>query len=166
MYECKNTLVCVKSGDCCQFNRKDFLTEEEDLKLKGQMYLKTGIIYLYPFSRYTISLSLEEKKRLEKEAKKQGKKIKILPKKIFYDLDNDKVHVIDYFLDKDGPCTFYEGKCTIYEKRPAVCRHFPKKDFEHKFDLKKLIGHTNIRLINLEYKEIQKIIKEKLTCDT
>tara|TARA_Y100000034_G_C6707303_1_gene312251 strand:- start:168 stop:617 length:450 start_codon:yes stop_codon:yes gene_type:complete len=147
MHKCENG--CEQ---CCKFEGKEFLSEEEDLKIKGQVYLKTGIIYLYPFSRYTVSLTKEEKDRLEKLG------AKILPKKIFYDVDNDKVYILDYFFDREGYCFFFDNGCKLKDEKPDMC----KFKQEPNIDIKKITGHSNIRLLNMKYDDIQSLIKEKL----
>jgi len=159
---CDKKVPCVHCGGCCHFREEGFLTPEEDLKIKGQVYGKTGIIYLYPFSRYTITLSKNEKDVLETKAKKNNIDISILPKKVFYDIDNDKVYVIDYFLDSDI-CPFWkEERCSVYDNRPEICRQFPNITMDHNIDIEKIIGHRNIRLINMTIPDIVEVIKEKL----
>jgi Fe-S-cluster containining protein len=162
-FECNKVGECKRCGGCCHFREQEFLSKEEDLRIKGQIYLKTGIIYLYPFSRYTITVSEEEKKVIESEAKKLNIDIKILPKKIFYDADNDKVFVIDYFIDADVcPLWNKEKGCLIYEHRPEICKQFPNVTMQHEVDIEKLVGHKNIRLLNMKYEDIQEVIQGKL----
>ena len=162
-FKCDKKRACEQCGGCCHFREEEFLSKDEDMKIKGQIYLKTGIIYLYPFSKYTITLSPEEKKILEAEAEKLNIKIKILPKKIYYDADHDKVYIIDYFVDADV-CPLYEtdSGCLIYKDRPLICKQFPNVEMEHKIDIEKIIGHKNIRLLNITYEDIQDVMIEKI----
>ncbi len=162
-FKCNKKPNCVRCGGCCHFREEEFLNKEEDLRIKGKIYLKTGIIYLYPFSKYTITITKEEKERLEKEAKKQDIDIKILPKKVFYDADKDKVYIIDYFIDADV-CPFWDKEkgCLIYEKMPKICKEFPDIKMQHDVDIEKLIGHKNIRLLNMPYPDIQEVMIKKI----
>lgn len=157
-FECNKKDPCVDCGTCCHFREEGFLSDEEDFKIKGQLYLKTGIIYLYPFSRYTITINKEEKNRLEKSH--DG--LKVLPKKIFYDADHDRIYILDYFLDYDICPMWKDNRCSVYSIRPEICKQFPNITMEHNVDIEKLIGHKQIRLLNLKYEDIQEVIKIKL----
>ncbi len=127
-FKCKKTLVCVRCGDCCHIRQSNLvkISNEEDYKIRKKVYENTGIIYLEPLKNYTISISKEEKERMEKKAKELGVKIKILPKKIVINKSKTKAEIIDYYVDHDV-CPFLKGKafCRIYEDRPTVCRIFP-----------------------------------------
>ena len=115
------------------------MSPHQDKKLRTEIYERIGILYIYPLSKYTISLSHEEKEFFEKEASLNGIKLKVIPKKIKF-LDGDFV-VIDWSLDHDI-CPFFDiedKNCAIYENRPAVCKSFPN---EHKFDFIKNSKNT------------------------
>lgn len=119
---------CNRCGKCCIIREKDFhLDPELDYKMRKRMFEKTGVVYLYPLPYYTLSVTHEEKVVMEQEAERLGKKPVFLPKKIIHDTAGDEWIVIDWFLDHDV-CPFLEetNVCTIYEKRPLVCRAFPK----------------------------------------
>lgn len=123
-FKCEKKAPCLKCGGCCHIREKAFLDEKEDLEVRRATYANTGIIYLYPMSRYTISLTQEEKEVMEKLAKEKRVELNILPKKVV--IQDDKVVVIDWFVDHDV-CPFYKNKeCTIYGQRPKVCAMFPE----------------------------------------
>ena len=128
----------MKCGACCIIRDKAIMSPQQDRKLRAEIYERVGILYLYPFNRYTISLSHEEKEFFEKESIIRGINIKIIPKKIkFFD---GKPVVIDWSLDHDV-CPFFDvdkKNCTVYDSRPSVCKSFPN---EHKFDFVKDSGN-------------------------
>lgn len=135
-FKCGKKEPCVRCGDCCHIRDKIDFSSEEDLYMRKAVYANSKILYLFPMTHYTITISTEEKAILEAEAKKLGIKISILPKKVAYDSAKDKAYVLDWFIDHDI-CPFYdeEGKCCgIYESRPQICKDFPKlpenKDME------------------------------------
>ncbi len=102
------------------------MTTKEDLEFRKAMYAKTGVIYMYPMKRYTISITLKEKERMEKLAKQKKIDFVVLPKKIM--IIDKQLAVLDWFIDHDV-CPFFneeEIACTIYKDRPFICRHFPK----------------------------------------
>jgi Fe-S-cluster containining protein len=152
---------CKRCAECCKFRDKPFLTDDENHDLSEAMFKKSKIIYLFPFSRYTISLTEHEKATLEQKAKELNITIKILPKKTFYNSDSNEVFILDYFLDHDV-CPFLEdGKCSIYDFRPEICKLFPhgastmKKDVDDYLDNNKTYN-------NLTFEESVKKVKEKL----
>ena len=56
---------------------------------------------------------------------KIGSDRKILPYILFFDISNKVAIVNSYTLD-EGACPFLkDNKCSIYEKRPVICRTFP-----------------------------------------
>jgi Fe-S-cluster containining protein len=126
VFECKKTGICTRSGRCCHIRDKAIMDVKEDIEFRKAMYAKTGVIYMYPMSRYTITLTKAEKERLEKRALEKKVQLHILPKKIMF--INNQIAVIDWFIDHDI-CPFFnetEIACTIYKDRPLVCKHFPK----------------------------------------
>jgi Fe-S-cluster containining protein len=123
-FKCNKKAPCLRCGGCCHIREKEFLDKDEDLQVRKGIYAKAGIIYLYPMSRYTISLTNEEKTVMEKLAKEKKIKLRVLPKKVV--IQDDKVIVIDWFVDHEV-CPFYkDNECTIYEHRPKVCSIFPE----------------------------------------
>ncbi len=131
-FECMKNTSCLRCGGCCRIRDMPILDEEEDLKLRRRIYDKLGILYIYTMSRYTISLSEEERDVLLRYAKEQDMELKLIPKKI--QLVDGKHVVIDWSLDHDI-CPFYDENekiCIVYESRPLVCKKFPE---EHKFDV-------------------------------
>jgi Fe-S-cluster containining protein len=129
-FKCNKIEPCKFCAECCRFREKIDFNEKEELNIKKALFEKTGTIYLYPFSRYTINITIKEKEILEKEAKKKGIKINILPKKIF--ITKEGIAVYDYFIDADV-CPFLtkENRCSIYEKRPLICQQFPKIEYDN-----------------------------------
>jgi Fe-S-cluster containining protein len=130
-FKCDKKEPCIFCAECCRFREKNILDEKEELKVKKSLFLKTGTLYLFPFSRYTINITPKEKEILETEAKKNGVKINILPKKIF--ITEPGILIYDYFIDADV-CPFLnsENRCIVYEKRPLICQQFPKVEYDNK----------------------------------
>jgi len=160
-FKCNKKEPCLNCAECCRFREKiDFSVKEEE-NLKRVIFDRTGVIYLYPMTRYTINLSIDEKNVLESEAKKRNITIKILPKKIF--LTEKGIVVYDYFIDADV-CPFLskENKCTIYEHRPQICKNFPNIEYDNSefalFDKREKIVKTNFEKC---YEYARKILKEK-----
>ena len=152
---------CKQCAECCKFRDKPVLTDDEDFNLREAMFNKSKEIYLFPMSRYTISLTETEKLILEKEADKQEIKLKILPKKSFYDEEKDKVYVLDYFLDYEICPFLKENKCNIYSLRPEVCKLFPLKSPNMKKDVDDFLTAHPVHN-TLSFKESIKKVKEKL----
>lgn len=66
-----------------------------------------------------------EKEEFEKLAKEKGICLKISPTNVIYDKKSKTYVNISYFMENQ-PCPFLkENKCSIYQKRPIVCRSFP-----------------------------------------
>lgn len=130
-FRCMKSGKCLRCGGCCKIREGRILDEKDDLELRRRIYDKIGILYIYPMSRYTISLTAEEKDILQRAARLREIELRIIPKKIKF-LEGEHI-VIDWSLDHDI-CPFYNDKigCTIYESRPAVCKSFPET---HKFDI-------------------------------
>lgn len=122
---CDKIEKCERCGRCCSFLRqKDTFTEKEDYNIRKAMFERKGILYAYPLERYGLGLSKQEAETFIKEAKKLGIKLKIKPKKILID-ENNNVYAYDFFLDHDH-CPFYKKPdCLIYELRPKRCKEFP-----------------------------------------
>lgn len=105
----------------------------DEALIKQSLYDRTGVLYLYPFSRYTLSLSNHEANHLKLLAGQLNITIHILPKKVFYNSQTNEAVAYDWFLDHDV-CPFLKGMndCLIYKDRPSVCRAFPGKLAEDK----------------------------------
>ena len=156
VFECNKISSCKSCGTCCRIREKRILTKEEDKKLRTQIYEKIGILYMYPLSKYTISISHDEKESLEQEAKRKGIELKIIPKKMKY-IENE-LTIIDWSLDHDI-CPFFDSahkKCSIYELRPKVCKIFPE---EYKFEYSKTQDDTT----NIKFDDAIKIGKNTYT---
>lgn len=122
----------------------------DEQHVKEQVYRRTRVVYLYPLNRYTISISHEEKARMERIAKERGVALSVLPKKVIYDAVADTATVWDWFVDHDV-CPFLRGdnECTMYEDRPEICRMFPEIKNEQLFEIQKFV--KNIQAVDLPY---------------
>jgi Fe-S-cluster containining protein len=122
---CKN-IVCRKCARCCSGFQSDAgFHPEDDLIIRKRLYEASGIIYLHPIPN-KLCVSPEEAEMMVKEAKERNIQLKLLPNKLLYDEENNKLIILDYVLDH-GICPFLDNKlCSIYEQRPKFCREFPK----------------------------------------
>lgn len=161
-FQCRQTEKCTRCGRCCHIRQTLQIDEKEELEIKKKVYSQSCVVYLYSFSKYTISITNEEKERLLRLAKKKKIELKILPKKIIF--DNKNAEVYDWFIDKNI-CPFLEGKnhCTIYNDKPEICKMFPKIENKQITDIKKIINSRKIKPINLEYEKIVELAKKALT---
>lgn len=154
---------CIKCGECCRHIRDNYKIEvKEEAILKGLAFKNYGIIYLYPFNKYTLSLTPEEAKIFKKRAGELNIIIKILPKKIIYNEKNkeekNEFIVYDYFIDHNI-CPFLDknNECLIYNDRPKVCKDFPNINPDTK-ELKDFIKNNNIPLPTATEKNYIKVL--------
>ena len=129
-FNCNKTEKCSCCSMCCHFREHDVVDDTDDDNIKRSLFVKTGVIYLYNLNKYTINLTPKEKEELLIEAKNRNIEIKILPKKIF--LGEDYIYVYDYFIDAEICPFLVDKRCSIYEKRPKICREFPKIIYDSK----------------------------------
>jgi Fe-S-cluster containining protein len=142
---------CQKCGHCC----KSFKDEERGLK--------------------GLPLFEWEKEELEKVAKEKGIELNIEVTDIIYDKKSNSYICLNFSLIQE-PCPFLkETQCSIYNKRPLICRAFPlvkspltMKEGE-KFDLSSFIDCPNFDFksflmenFSLEEGKPYKISKEKM----
>ncbi|MBS3148072.1 YkgJ family cysteine cluster protein [Candidatus Woesearchaeota archaeon] len=162
-FPCQNGEPCNRCGGCCKIRENFRMDVVDELTIKQKVYARTRVIYLYPMNRYTISLSHEEKARLERIAKERSVSISILPKKVIYDAVNDKAVVWDWFVDHDI-CPFLKGdnECTIYEDRPEICRMFPEIKNEQMFEIQEFV--KNIPVVDLQYDVLVERARKSLEC--
>jgi len=148
---CTNVKECKRCGKCCiHLREKDVFTETEDLKIRKNIFLKKGVLYLYPMERYGLSITKEEADIMQKEAKKQGIKLEIIPKKILIK-ENGEAFAFDFAMDHEI-CPFYKDKsCLIYELRPKVCKAFPIISNLEPAELDNFLN--KIKLKNLSFEE-------------
>lgn len=152
-FKCNKQGECLRCVGCCHFTEQPVLDTDEDYRLRKQMWDRKGILYAYPFHKYTISISNVEKKRLESLAIKMEISVKFLPKKIMLDIDL-KPAVLDWCLNA-VVCPFLEeNECLIYADRPQVCKIFPK-DFMPKVDVE-VVEH------DISFEEALEIAKQVL----
>ncbi|MBN2112136.1 YkgJ family cysteine cluster protein [Candidatus Woesearchaeota archaeon] len=158
-----NEKVCKRCGWCCTNLGKEIdLTEDEELKLKKHIFNKVGVVYIRTLRKFYLALSPEEARVLKNEAKKLGINLEVLPNKLIYDKDNNKVIVYDYYLNHDS-CPFYKKNlCTVYEKRPASCRQFPSTKRSYMKEVEKFIKKRKINLLNTYYDETVEKCREFL----
>jgi len=119
--------ICTQCGECCYIRENKNITKKEEDSFKNYLFRHYGIIYLADLSEITISLIPEEKDRLENEAKKRNLELAIKPKRAIYDKKEDRLIILDYFIDHDI-CPFFDIKsknCTVYDIRPTICRSYP-----------------------------------------
>jgi len=145
---------CAKCGWCCVIRRNMSLASHDEARVKKALYANTGVIYLYPFSRLSISLTPEDRAIIEAEASRLGMELSILPKRITLSRDR-KATVLDWFIDADQ-CPFLKGKaeCLIYAKRPSICRMFPDIPSSDKIQYNKPL--------DVPYRELVVIAKRSL----
>ncbi len=106
------------------------------------------------------------------EAEKQGINLKLVPYKLVYDTKS-KTAIILQYAAAHNVCPFLKfNSCTIYDKRPLICRLFPPNArgitsgtislncSSCPYDLKKEDWEEAIKL-NLEPKELIKKIHER-----
>src|SRR3989338_4816746 len=160
-FVCQDGEPCNRCGGCWHIRENFHMEVEDDISIKEQVYRRLCVLYLYPFNRYTISLTYEEAERLKRIAAARHITLAILPKKVLYDAEQDKAIVWDWFVDHET-CPFLEGtnQCTIYEHRPEICRMFPEIKNEQLFDIKKVTQW--MKIAELPYEELVNRAKQAL----
>ncbi|HSU72507.1 MAG TPA: YkgJ family cysteine cluster protein [Candidatus Binatia bacterium] len=162
---CREAGHCVRTGECCHIREKLTIDEQEERTLKQHVYATSGVVYLYPFARYTISLTHPEAQWMREEAKRRKLTFNVLPKKILFDPKTGIAVVYDWFVDHDV-CPFLEGKnnCTIYPNRPQICKDFPfhhlkKSQLE---EIKTFISEHELQILDEPYDDIVRKARESL----
>src|SRR3989344_2421971 len=160
-FVCQDGEPCNRCGGCCHIRENFHMEVEDDIGIKEQVYRRLCVLYLYPFNRYTISLTHEEAERLKGIAAARNTTISILPKKVIYDAAKDKAIVWDWFVDHEF-CPFLEGanKCTIYDQRPEICRMFPEIKNEQLFEINR--ATQGMMPATLQYNELVLLAKTAL----
>jgi Fe-S-cluster containining protein len=160
---CRKAGHCVRTGECCHIRESLKMDPAEDRAIRDQVYHATGVIYLYPMSRYTISLTEKERARMVAEAGKRKLKFKVLPKRVL--LDGSKAVVYDWFVDHDV-CPFLKNgnECTIYEHRPKICADFPFHHLQKDqvSEIKTFISSRRLALPQVSYREAVRKARESL----
>ena len=107
---------CRRCGNCCTHLKR---------KLNSKITYPQQIpFYLYPEARDVSLLLFEwEKNTLQVEAERREMELKIIPGHISFDRDGRCI-VFTWMMNYKI-CPFYDGKCSIYEKRPLVCQSYP-----------------------------------------
>jgi Fe-S-cluster containining protein len=119
--------ICTQCGECCHIREKKNFSQEEEHAYYRFMFNKFGIIYLASLNHITINVWPEEKDILVSEAKKKNIELRIKPKRALYNLKNQELIILDYYIDHDT-CPFFDKKnklCQIYNERPLICRSYP-----------------------------------------
>jgi len=67
-----------------------------------------------------------EAREFEVQAKKKGILVDVKPNRMFFEEINRKIVILGYGL-YSSPCPFLtkDNDCSVYEKRPIICRRFP-----------------------------------------
>ena len=163
---CRKVGACVRTGECCHIREKVQIDAEQEAFLKQHVFVTSGVVYLYPFSRYTISISHEEAEFMRAEAQKRKLALKILPKKVLYDASHDRAIVFDWFVDH-AVCPFLQGTnhCSIYASRPKICKDFPFRHLNNSqlAEIKTFITNHQLRLSNEPYEVVVKKARDSLT---
>jgi Fe-S-cluster containining protein len=163
---CRDAGHCVRTGECCRIREAIAIDPAEELELKQHVYATSGVVYLYPFARYTISLSHPEAQWMKAEAKRRGLTFKVLPKKVLYDAARDIAVVFDWFVDHDV-CPFLEGgnNCTVYDNRPQICKDFPFHHLERSQldEIKTFISERKLDVNAEPYDSVARKARESLT---
>ncbi len=154
---------CEKCGRCCRSFFTDVgLTSEEDNSIRNNIYETTGIIYPHPIVM-RLCMSPKVADDMRDEAEKRGIMLKLIPNKTVYDAENDRAIIIDFILDMDHcPFVSNENLCTFYEKRPRVCRQFPKIQSnidEIKAKIIELGINPNVRDYETALKRVQELFQ-------
>jgi Fe-S-cluster containining protein len=109
--------TCLRCGQCC----KDFVSDSiKDMKINEfnspiTIYLHKSYLNLYDW----------EIENFSKELKNISSNKKILPTIVSFDLVTERTIVHMYTLEGQD-CPFLKNnECSIYDKRPLVCRQFP-----------------------------------------
>lgn len=162
---CRDAGHCVRTGECCHIREDIRIDPQEEQNLKQHVYLNSGVVYLYPFSKYTISLSHPEAQWMREEAKGRGILLRILPKKVLYDAKTGIAVVYDWFVDHDV-CPFLEGtnNCTIYPNRPQICKDFPFHHLKQNQleEIKTFITERKIDVVNEPYERLVQKARDSL----
>jgi len=106
---------CCRCGRCCT-NIRTLSKEAKEQKL----------VFCVPENdKIGLPLWPWEADAIRKIAGERGIETKIEPLQFFYDKKSERAVIISWHLNHDS-CVFYKpDECTIYEKRPHVCRMFP-----------------------------------------
>ena len=163
---CRDAGHCVRTGECCHIRESLQLTDAEEKAIKHPLYQKTGVIYLYPLARYTISLTDAERLWMQAEAKTRHLAFKVLPKKVLYDAKTEKATVLDWFVDHDV-CPFLESSnhCSIYANRPKICKDFPfhHLDQSNLEEIKTFISSNKVQISEEPYTVLVRKARDSLT---
>jgi Fe-S-cluster containining protein len=139
---------CGMCGWCCHFTKETDLSFEEDFSLRKYVLEKQGVVYLFPLSSCNLTLTFEEKVRLEKLG------AKIIPKRVYVDGT-----VIDYTFDAKVCPFLKDNKCSVYLDRPHICKCFPSKPSDDFYAVEmKPYGKVS----NSEFEKIVADLKKKL----
>src|SRR3989339_106874 len=150
------TFICTQCGECCHIREKKNITDKDEQNYFNYMHKHYGIIYLAPLSEITINISPEEKHILEQEAKNKNIDLSIKPKRAIA-LKSNELLILDYFIDHDI-CPFFDRKnklCTVYDKRPLICRSYPLLS-------SKTLGKCKFKKKNPKMYSYEKIYAKKL----
>lgn len=108
---------CQKCAHCCST-----LQLEEDAGLFLGYFNSAYILHC---CKPSLTLFDWEAKEMAEEAEKEGIKLKMTPYKLVYDTNSKTAIILQYAL-AHNVCPFLKfNACSIYAKRPLICRLFP-----------------------------------------
>lgn len=115
---------CTECSRCCNstlFSRGEAKNQQDGkvaAEEKGPVYTNAGAVGL-PVLDF-------EKVEMEGEAKRLGIETSFAPEKFCFD-SLTRTKIVASWKLEGSPCPFLSKKnrCTIYPKRPFICRHFP-----------------------------------------
>lgn len=106
--------VCKQCGDCCKNFSIQLSEEAKDEKI---------IFYLE--DKVSMVLWEWEKNELIKEAETRDIYFAAKPVSFFFDKISNTPVLLSWTMSHDSCPFLSDGKCSIYDKRPFVCRMFP-----------------------------------------
>ncbi|MDI6737848.1 MAG: YkgJ family cysteine cluster protein [Nanoarchaeota archaeon] len=108
---------CQKCAKCCSA-----------LQLEDEAGLFPGYFnsaYILQCCKPSLTLFDWEAKEMAEEAEKEGINFKLIPYKLVYDTKTKTAIILQYVL-AHNVCPFLKfNACSIYEKRPSICKLFP-----------------------------------------
>lgn len=108
---------CQKCAHCCST-----LQLEEGVGLFPGYFNSAYILHCV---KPSLTLFDWEAKEMAEKAEKEGIKLKLVPYKLVYDTKSKTAIILQYAL-AHNVCPFLKfNACSIYEKRPLICRLFP-----------------------------------------
>jgi Fe-S-cluster containining protein len=109
---------CKKCSHCCS-------TIQLDLEAQGLFPGYFNSAYILHCCKPSLTLFDWEAKEMNEIAEKEGINFKLMPYKLVYDTKTKTTIIMQYAVVHDV-CPFLKfSQCSIYDKRPLICRLFP-----------------------------------------